>query len=101
MGSTARRRTASGARSAHVSECKQEDGTLVRCCDRASHSHHRADSIAAVVAEPIFGVGMFHLPPDISSAPGADPLAGILWIDDEVMTGFGRTSTSRISTRLV
>lgn len=51
-----------------------------------------ADSVAAVVAETIFGVGMIHPPPDY--VPKLRRLTrdyGILWIDDEVMTGFGRT----------
>lgn len=74
-------------------ECKQEDGTL-SCVAATEHLIRTIgpDSIAAVVAEPIFGVGMFHPPPEY--LPQLRELTrshGILWIDDEVMTGFGRT----------
>jgi taurine--2-oxoglutarate transaminase len=48
--------------------------------------------VAAVVAEPIFGVGMFHPPPEyLGQLRELTRAHGILWIDDEVMTGFGRT----------
>ena len=50
------------------------------------------DTIAAVVVEPIFGVGMIHPPAEY--LPQLRELTrryGILLIDDEVMTGFGRT----------
>jgi taurine--2-oxoglutarate transaminase len=50
------------------------------------------DTIAAVVAEPIFGVGMFHPPAEyLAQLRDVTRKHGILWIDDEVMTGFGRT----------
>jgi taurine--2-oxoglutarate transaminase len=51
-----------------------------------------ADTVAAVVAETILGVGMIHPPADY--VPKLRELTrdyGILWIDDEIMTGFGRT----------
>jgi taurine--2-oxoglutarate transaminase len=73
--------------------CKRQTGRLA-CIDALEHLIRTLghDSVAAVVAEPIFGVGMFH-PPD-EYLPQLRELTreyGILWIDDEVMTGFGRT----------
>ena len=73
--------------------CKRGGDTLA-CIDAMEHLIRTLgpDSIAAVVAEPIFGVGMFHPPEEY--LPQLRELTrryGILWIDDEVMTGFGRT----------
>jgi taurine--2-oxoglutarate transaminase len=51
-----------------------------------------ADSVAAVIAESIFGVGMIHPPAEyLSQMRELTRDHGILWIDDEVMTGFART----------
>ena len=74
-------------------ECKRPDDTLA-CVAATEHLIKTigADSIAAVVAEPIFGVGMFHPPPEyLHQLRELTARHGILWIDDEVMTGFGRT----------
>ena len=73
--------------------CKRGGDTLA-CISAMEHLIRTLgpDSIAAVVAEPIFGVGMFHPPEEY--LPQLRELTreyGILWIDDEVMTGFGRT----------
>jgi len=48
---------------------------------------------AALIAEPVQGVGGFTSPPDGLYAAFRDVLAerGILWIADEVQTGWGRT----------
>ena len=47
------------------------------------------------MAEPIFGVGMFHPPAeDLGQLRELTRAYDILWIDDEVMTGFGRTGTA-------
>ncbi|MFH9657650.1 aspartate aminotransferase family protein [Streptomyces sp. NPDC017248] len=53
--------------------------------------HTRAP--AALIAEPVQGVGGFTSPPDGLLAAFRDVLAaqGILWISDEVQTGWGRT----------
>ncbi|RST17818.1 aspartate aminotransferase family protein [Streptomyces sp. WAC05374] len=53
---------------------------------------HTGD-VAALIAEPIQGVGGFTSPPDGLYAAFRDVLAprGILWISDEVQTGWGRT----------
>jgi 4-aminobutyrate aminotransferase len=50
-------------------------------------------SVAALIAEPIQGVGGFTAPPDGLLAAFREVLAprGILWISDEVQTGWGRT----------
>ncbi len=74
-------------------ECKRADDTLA-CIAATEHLIRTIgpDSIAAVVAEPIFGVGMFHPPPEyLHQLRELTRRYGILWIDDEVMTGFGRT----------
>ena len=70
-------------------ECKRGGETLA-CIDALEHLIRTlgADSVAAVVAEPIFGVGMFHPPREYLGQ--LREVYGILWIDDEVMTGFGR-----------
>jgi taurine--2-oxoglutarate transaminase len=74
-------------------ECKRGGETLA-CIDALEHLIRTigADTIAAVVAEPIFGVGMFHPPREyLEQLRELTRRHGILWIDDEVMTGFGRT----------
>ncbi|MEU3923122.1 aspartate aminotransferase family protein [Streptomyces sp. NPDC029004] len=50
-------------------------------------------SVAALIAEPIQGVGGFTSPPDGLYAAFREVLSrhGILWIADEVQTGWGRT----------
>ncbi len=73
--------------------CKRGGETLA-CIDALDHLIRTIgpDSIAAVVAEPIFGVGMFHPPLEyLGQLRELTREYGILWIDDEVMTGFGRT----------
>ena len=49
--------------------------------------------VAALIAEPVQGVGGFVHPPDGFFGPMFDVAreAGILWISDEVQTGWGRT----------
>jgi 4-aminobutyrate aminotransferase len=49
--------------------------------------------VAALIAEPIQGVGGFTSPPDGLYAAFREVLSrqGILWISDEVQTGWGRT----------
>jgi 4-aminobutyrate aminotransferase len=52
--------------------------------------------VACMIAEPIQGVGGFAVPPDGLYASFAEVLAehGILFISDEVQTGWGRTGQS-------
>jgi taurine--2-oxoglutarate transaminase len=73
--------------------CKR-GGETVACIDALEHLIRTIgpDTVAAVVAEPIFGVGMFHPPHEyLAQLRELTRRYGILWIDDEVMTGFGRT----------
>nr|WP_157169847.1 aspartate aminotransferase family protein [Streptomyces typhae] len=53
----------------------------------------QARGVAALIAEPVQGVGGFTSPPDGLYAAFRDVLAehGVLWIADEVQTGWGRT----------
>ncbi|MEU8568567.1 aspartate aminotransferase family protein [Streptomyces pathocidini] len=53
----------------------------------------RAASVAALIAEPVQGVGGFTAPPDGLLGAFREVLRehGILWISDEVQTGWGRT----------
>lgn len=76
--------------------CKRAGDSLA-CIDALEHLIRTLgpDSIAAVVAEPIFGVGMFHPPAEyLGQLRELTRAYDILWIDDEVMTGFGRTGTA-------
>jgi 4-aminobutyrate aminotransferase len=52
-----------------------------------------AGDVACLIAEPIQGVGGFTLPPDglLSAFKEVLDRHGILWISDEVQTGWGRT----------
>ncbi|SDQ98992.1 aspartate aminotransferase family protein [Thermostaphylospora chromogena] len=55
-----------------------------------------APDVAALIAEPIQGVGGFTMPPDGLYAAYKEVLdeQGILFISDEVQTGWGRTGTA-------
>jgi taurine---2-oxoglutarate transaminase len=73
--------------------CMSSSGRLA-CISATEHLIRTlgADTVAAVVAEPIFGVGMIHPPKEyLGQLRELTRDYGILWIDDEVMTGFGRT----------
>ncbi|MFG2755445.1 aspartate aminotransferase family protein [Streptomyces wuyuanensis] len=70
------------------------DAQFVEACvadleDLLGHTH----DVAALIAEPIQGVGGFTSPPDGLYAAFREVLDrhGILWIADEVQTGWGRT----------
>lgn len=54
------------------------------------------ETVAAFLAEPILGVGGGIVPPDdyFQHVRAICDKYGILWIADEVMTGFGRTGTT-------
>ncbi|MEU6534630.1 aspartate aminotransferase family protein [Streptomyces sp. NPDC047000] len=71
-----------------------DDAAFTAACvadleDLLGHSR----SPAALIAEPVQGVGGFTSPPDGLYAAFREVLAerGILWISDEVQTGWGRT----------
>ena len=73
--------------------CKR-GGDRLACIDATEHLIRTlgADTVAAIIAEPIFGVGMFHPPKEyLGQLREMTRDYGILWIDDEIMTGFGRT----------
>ncbi|MEU0488397.1 aspartate aminotransferase family protein [Nocardiopsis sp. NPDC006139] len=55
-----------------------------------------APNVACLIAEPIQGVGGFNMPPDGLYAAYKEVLDehGILFVSDEVQTGWGRTGTS-------
>lgn len=70
------------------------DGQFINACvadleDLLGHTRE----VAALIAEPIQGVGGFTSPPDGLYAAFREVLDrhGILWISDEVQTGWGRT----------
>lgn len=69
----------------------------LRCADylrEVFHTHVSAENVAAVLAEPVLGEGGFVVPPagwhrKIKQICEEN---GILYIDDEVQAGFGRTA---------
>ncbi|MGW4031298.1 aspartate aminotransferase family protein [Streptomyces sp. NPDC004838] len=70
------------------------DSRFIEACvadleDLLGHTH----DVAALIAEPVQGVGGFTSPPDGLYAAFREVLDrhGILWITDEVQTGWGRT----------
>jgi beta-alanine--pyruvate transaminase len=62
---------------------------------------HGADTIAAVIVEPVGGAGGVHLPPEgyLKRLREICTANGILLIFDEVITGFGRLGASCAATR--
>src|ERR1044072_458080 len=71
------------------------DGAFIDACvadleDILGQAH---GNVAALIAEPVQGVGGFTSPPDGLFAAFREVLTerGILWITDEVQTGWGRT----------
>jgi taurine--2-oxoglutarate transaminase len=72
--------------------CKQEDGRLA--CILASENLIRTlgpETVAAFVTEIFYGGSCIHPPPEyIPQLREMTRRLGILWIDDEVVCGFGR-----------
>jgi len=69
----------------------------LRCAEHLNevfHTHISAESVAGVIAEPVLGEGGFVVPPDgwHRKIKQICKENGILYIDDEVQTGFGRTA---------
>ena len=69
----------------------------LRCADylrEVFHTHISAENVAAIVAEPVLGEGGFVVPPEgwHRKIKQICEENGILYIDDEVQTGFGRTA---------
>ncbi|MFF2653297.1 aspartate aminotransferase family protein [Streptomyces sp. NPDC058045] len=72
-----------------------DDAEFTRACVADLHDvlGQAGGRFAALIAEPVQGVGGFTSPPDGLYAAFREVLAerGILWIADEVQTGWGRT----------
>ena len=70
-----------------------DDDFIAACVDDLKDLLGHTRPPAALIAEPIQGVGGFTSPPDGLYAAFREVLAerGILWIADEVQTGWGRT----------
>ena len=72
--------------------CKDTKGTLA--CVRATEHVIRVlgpETVAGFLTEPAQGAGMIHPPPEyFPQIREMTQRLGILWLDDEVMTGFGR-----------
>ncbi|MFI0235412.1 aspartate aminotransferase family protein [Streptomyces sp. NPDC016845] len=75
---------------AHLSDAEFTDACVADLRDMLGQT--RGD-VAALIAEPVQGVGGFTSPPDGLYARFREVLRehGILWITDEVQTGWGRT----------
>ncbi|MFJ9082114.1 aspartate aminotransferase family protein [Streptomyces sp. NPDC102384] len=75
---------------AHLSDAEFIDACVADLRDMLGQTR---GNVAALIAEPIQGVGGFTSPPDGLYAAFRDVLRehGILWISDEVQTGWGRT----------
>ncbi|MBP2702873.1 aspartate aminotransferase family protein [Microbispora sp. RL4-1S] len=71
---------------------------IAACVDDLRHllATAVAKDVAALIAEPIQGVGGFAMPPDGLFAAYKEVLdeEGILFVSDEVQTGWGRTGSS-------
>ncbi|MER0449170.1 aspartate aminotransferase family protein [Streptomyces sp. Edi4] len=74
---------------AHLSDARFIEACVADLEDLLGHTR----DVAALIAEPIQGVGGFTSPPDGLYAAFREVLNrhGILWITDEVQTGWGRT----------
>ncbi|WAX76958.1 aspartate aminotransferase family protein [Streptomyces sp. KMM 9044] len=70
-----------------------DDGFIAACVDDLKDLLGHTRPPAALIAEPIQGVGGFTSPPDGLYAAFREVLHahGVLWISDEVQTGWGRT----------
>lgn len=72
--------------------CKDESGTLA--CVRATEHLIRSlgpETVAGFLTEPAQGAGMIHPPPEyFPQIREMTKRLDVLWLDDEVMTGFGR-----------
>ncbi|MFI7007649.1 aspartate aminotransferase family protein [Streptomyces sp. NPDC050145] len=75
---------------AHLSDAEFTEACVADLRDMLGQTR---GNVAALIAEPIQGVGGFTSPPDGLYARFREILAehGILWISDEVQTGWGRT----------
>ena len=76
----------------HLSELQGKSGTLA--CVRATEQLIRTigtETVAGFLTEPAQGAGMIHPPKEyFPQIREMTKRLGVLWLDDEVMTGFGR-----------
>jgi putrescine---pyruvate transaminase len=75
--------------------CSSKPSCTLECADNIEGviAHERADTVAAVIAEPVHGAGGV-IPPDPGYWPRLREICDrydVLLIADEVITGFGRT----------
>jgi 4-aminobutyrate aminotransferase len=79
----------------HLGGLGDDDAVIAACVADLTDviSTQTAGDVACLIAEPIQGVGGFTVPPDGLLGAFKDVLDrhGILWISDEVQTGWGRT----------
>ncbi|MEU6119645.1 aspartate aminotransferase family protein [Streptomyces sp. NPDC047117] len=75
---------------AHLSDAEYIEACVADLKDVLQQT---SGGVAALIAEPVQGVGGFTAPPDGLYAAFREVLAerGILWVSDEVQTGWGRT----------
>ncbi|RDI73617.1 4-aminobutyrate aminotransferase [Gaiella occulta] len=72
--------------------CKDENGTLA-CVKATEHliSSIGPETVAGFITEPAQGAGMIHPPKEyFPQVREMTKRLNVLWLDDEVMTGFGR-----------
>lgn len=72
--------------------CKDKKGTLA-CVHATEHVIRTigAETVAGFLSEPAQGAGMIHPPKEyFPQIREMTQRLGVLWLDDEVMTGFGR-----------
>ncbi|GAA4615947.1 aspartate aminotransferase family protein [Saccharopolyspora hordei] len=76
-----------------LADLSDEDFTEACVADLEDVLGQLHGTVACLIAEPVQGVGGFTLPPDGLFARFKEVLdrSGILWISDEVQTGWGRT----------
>ncbi|MEU6059292.1 aspartate aminotransferase family protein [Streptomyces sp. NPDC047097] len=74
---------------AHLDDAEFTAACVADLTDLLGHT----GDVAALIAEPVQGIGGFTSPPDGLYAAFREVLAerGVLWIADEVQTGWGRT----------
>ncbi|MFD1017579.1 aminotransferase family protein [Thalassobacillus hwangdonensis] len=81
----------------HLTECERGDKNHpdYEGCIRDIVEKEGADTIAAVIMEPVQGAGGVHIPPEgyMAAVRKLCDDFNILLIADEVITGFGRTGT--------
>jgi 4-aminobutyrate--pyruvate transaminase len=80
-------------RGAHAGESEEDYATRLAASLEQLIEHQGPDTVAAFIAEPLMGVGGVLLPPRgyFAKVQAVLEKHDVLLIDDEVITGFGRT----------